>query len=63
MAIIKIREILVDMLLYIAPGVYGTYVTTDRKGINQLITQVMNVIYVTMVASLLYYFKFCKTLE
>ena len=32
MAIIKIRGILVDILLEIAPLVYGPYVTTDKKG-------------------------------
>ena len=63
MVIIKIHGTLVDMILYIAPDVYGPYVTTDRKGINQLITQCMNGIYGTMVASLLYYCKFCKTLK
>ena len=49
MAIIKIRGILVDMLLDIAPNVYGLYVTIDRKGIKQLINQCMNAIYGTMV--------------
>ena len=50
------------MLLDIAPDVYGTYVTTDKKGIKQLITQCMNAIYGTMLTSLLYYLKSCKTL-
>ncbi len=64
MAIIKIRGILVDMLLEIAPEVYKEYVTTDKKkGNNQLIVQCLNAIYGTMIASLLYYFKFCKTLK
>ena len=63
MASINIRGILVDMLLDIYPDVYGPYVTTDRKGIKQLITQCMNAIYVSMLASILYYFKFCKTLK
>ena len=58
MAIIKIRGILVDMLLDIAPDVYGSYVTTNMKIIKQLITQCMNSIYGTMVASLIYYCKF-----
>ena len=53
MAIINIRRILVEMLLYIAPDVYGTYVTTDMKGIKQRITQCMNSIYGTMLASLM----------
>ena len=63
MSIIKIRGILVEMLLDIAPDVYGPYVTVDKKGIKQLITRCMNAIYKIMVASLLYCCKFCKTLE
>ena len=63
MSIIKIRGVLVDMLLYIAPDFYGPYVTTDRKGIKKLITQFMNTIYGTMVEIILYYCKFCKTLK
>ena len=35
MAIIKIKGILVDILLGISPDVYGPYVITDRKGVNQ----------------------------
>ena len=31
MAIIKIRGVLVDMLVKIAPDVYKPYVTTDKK--------------------------------
>ena len=53
MAIIKICRILMDMILGIAPDVYELYVTTDMKGINQLITQCINAIYVIMLASLL----------
>ena len=60
MSIIKIRGILVDMLLDIAPGVYGLNVTMDRKVTKQLITQCNNAIYRTMVSILLYYCKFCK---
>ena len=63
MAIIKIRGILVYVLLDLSPDVYGTYGTTDRKGIKKLVTQCINVTYVTMVASLLCYCKFCKTLK
>jgi hypothetical protein len=62
MAIIKIRGILVDMLLDIAPDVYKPFVTTDRKGVKQLIVQCLNAIYGTMMASLLYYRKFCTSL-
>ena len=63
MAIIKTRGIWVDMPLDIAPDVYVSYVTTYRKGIKQLITQYMNVIYGNMGASILIYYKFCKTLK
>lgn len=62
MAIIKIRGILVDMLEDIAPTVYTPFVSTDKKGGKQLIVQCKNAIYGTMVASLLYYKKFSKSL-
>jgi hypothetical protein len=62
MAIIKIRGILVDMLVEIAPDVYKPYVTTDKKGVKQLIVQCLNAIYGTMMAGLMYYTKFCKSL-
>ena len=62
MAIIKLRGVLVDILLEIAPGVYDPYVTVDKKGVKQLIVQCLNAIYGTMVASLLFYRKFTKSL-
>jgi hypothetical protein len=62
MAIIKIRGILVDMLLDFAPDTYTPYVTVDKKGVKQLIVQCLNAIYGTMMASLLYYNKFRKSL-
>jgi hypothetical protein len=55
MAIIKIRGVLMDILVQIAPEVYKSYVTTDKKGTKQLLVQCQNAIYGTMVASLLYY--------
>ena len=63
MAVIKIRGILMDTILYIAPDIYGQYVTTNRTVIKQLIIQCMNVIYETMVENLLYYCKFFKMLK
>jgi hypothetical protein len=39
MAIIKIRGVLVNMLLAIAPDVYKEYVTEDKKNVKQLIVQ------------------------
>jgi hypothetical protein len=62
MAIIQIRGVLVNMLVEIAPDVYKDFVTTDKKGTKQLIVKCMNAIYDTMVASLLYYRKFSKSL-
>ena len=53
MDIINICGILVYMLLDIAPDLYVLYVPTDKKGIKKLITQCMNAIYGSMVASLL----------
>lgn len=63
MAIIKIRGILVDILVEIAPKVYGPYVTTDKKDEKQLLVQCLNALYGTMMASLLYYKKFVASLE
>ena len=54
MVTIRVRGILVDVLLGIAPEVYGPYVITGKKGNQPLIQTCMNVIYGTMVASLLY---------
>ena len=62
MAIIKIRGILVDILIAIAPDIYKPYVTVDKKGVKQLIVQCQNAIYGTMIASLLYYRKFTNSL-
>jgi hypothetical protein len=62
MAFIKIRGILVDILLEISPDVYKSYVSKDKKGSKQLLVQCQNALYDTMVASLLYYQKFVKSL-
>ncbi len=61
MAIIKICGVLVNILTNIAPDVYSPYVTKDKKGGKQLVVQAQNAIYGTMVAGLLYYRKFKKT--
>jgi hypothetical protein len=53
MAIIKICGVLVDILVKIAPDIYKSYVTTDKKGTKQLLVQCQNALYGTMVASLL----------
>jgi hypothetical protein len=62
MAIIKIRGVQVDILVQIAPNVYKSYVTTDKKGMKQLLVQYQNALYGTMVGILLYYCKFTKSL-
>jgi hypothetical protein len=62
MAFIKIRGILVDILVEIAPEAYKYYVSKDKKGNKQLLVQFQNTLYGTMVASLLYYRKFVKSL-
>ena len=63
MVIIKIRGIFVDVLLGINPYGYAPYANTYRKLIKKLITQCINSIYGTMVASLLCYFNFFTALK
>ena len=62
-AFIRIRGPLVDILVSIAPDVYGPYVTVGKKGEKQLLVQCLTALYGTMVASLLYYKKFVKSLK
>jgi hypothetical protein len=62
MAFIKIRGILVDILVEVAPEAYKSYVSQDKKGNKQLLVQCQNALNGTMVASLLYYKKFVKSL-
>jgi hypothetical protein len=52
----------VDILVEIARDVYKSYVSKDKKGSKQLLVQCQNALYGTMVASLLYYRKFVKSL-
>ena len=61
--IIRIRGMLVDILVKIAPDIYEPYVTTDKKGNKQLLVECLNAIYGTMVAGLLYYEKFTNSLK
>jgi hypothetical protein len=61
-AFIKIRGVLVDILVELAPDVYKAFVTTDKKGVTHLLVQCRNALYGTMVASLMYYRKFVKSL-
>jgi hypothetical protein len=61
--IIRIRGMLVDILVKVAPEVYKPYVTNDKKGNKQILVECLNALYGTMVASLLYYEKFCNSLK
>jgi len=60
--IIRLRGMLVDMLVKIAPAVYKDYVSTNKRGEKQLLVECLNALYGTMVASLLYYQKFTTSL-
>jgi hypothetical protein len=62
MAFIKIRGILVDILVEIAPEAYKSYVSKDKKGNKQFLVQCQNALYGKMVARLLNYRKFVKSL-
>ncbi len=60
--IICIREQLVDILVLVAPDEYGLYVSTNKSGQKVLIVECLNAVYGSMVAALLYYKKFIKSL-
>jgi hypothetical protein len=62
-AFICIHSPLVDILGSIAPDVYGPYVTVGKRGEKQLLVQCLTALYGTMVALLLYYKKFVKSLK
>jgi hypothetical protein len=51
--LICIRGPLVDILVSIAPNVYGLYVMVGKKGEKKLLVQWLTALYGTMVASLL----------
>ncbi len=55
--IVCIRGPLVDILVSIAPDVYGPYVSTNKSGQKVLIVGCLNAVYGLMVAALLYYKK------
>jgi hypothetical protein len=61
--IVRLRGRIVEILCEIVPEVYLPYVTTNNKGEKILIVQCLNALYGTMVASLLYYKKFVKSLK
>jgi len=60
--IVRIRGPLEDILVLIAPDVYGPYVSTNKSSQKVLIVKCLNAVYGTMVAALLYYKKFVKSL-
>ena len=59
----RIRGHMVDVLVKVAPKVYGPYVSTSKQGRKQLLVEFLNAIYRMMVASLLYYWKFTRSLK
>jgi hypothetical protein len=60
--VVCIRGPLVDILVSIAPDVYGPYLSTNKAGQKVLLVQCLNAVYGTTVAALLYYKKFVKSL-
>jgi hypothetical protein len=62
-AFIRIRGPLVNILVTIAPDVYGPYVTVGKKGKKQLLVQCLTALYGTMVALPIYHKKFFKSLK
>ncbi len=60
--VLRIREPLVDILVSIAPDVYGPYVSTNKAGQKVLLVQCLNAVYGTMVAALFYHKKFVKSI-
>ncbi len=61
--VMRIRGHMVDVLVKVAPRVYGLYVSTDKQGRKQLLVECLNAINGTMVASLLYNCKFTRSLK
>jgi hypothetical protein len=51
--VVRIRGPLVDILVSIAPDVYGPYMSTNKAGQKVLLVQCLNAVYRTMVAALL----------
>ena len=62
-AIVRIRGLVADMLVEIAPDVYSEYVTKDKRGNSELIVICLNALYGTMVAALLFYENFTNSLR
>ena len=60
--VIRLCGVLVDMLEDIAPRVYTPFVTRNKNGVKSVLVQCLNAIYGAMIASLLFYKKFTKSL-
>jgi hypothetical protein len=61
--VMRITGHMVNVLVKVVPKVYGPYVSTNKQGRKQLLVECLNAIYGTMVASLLYYWKFTRRLK
>ena len=61
--LMAIRGVLADMLVKIAPEVYGPYLTKDKKGNSLLYVKLLKALYGLMEASLMFYQKLRKDLE
>ena len=61
--LMAIRGKLADMLVSIAPEVYGPYVTKDKNGNSVLYVKLLKALYGLMEASLMFYKKLRKDLE
>ena len=51
--VMRVRGCMVNVLVKVAPKVYGPYVSIDKQGRKQLLAECLNAIYRTMVVSLL----------
>ena len=60
--VIRLCGVLVDMLEDIAPRVYTPFITRNKNGVKSVLVQCLNAIYGAMIASLLFYKKFTKSL-
>ena len=60
--VMKITGVLVDLLVNIAPKIYGPHVVY-KNGHKVLYVQVVRALYGMLVAALLWYKKFCADLE
>ncbi len=60
--VVCIRGPSVDILVSIAPDIFGPYLSTNKAGQKVLLVQCLNAVYGTIIAALLYYKKFVKSL-